>query len=121
MATYMLLIYGNEQQWDAMTPEESESLEDGHRAFVAAVAAAGSAVLGSHPLEASVAATTLRGGPSGRPAVTDGPFLETAEALGGYYVLEVPDRDAAVALAQRLPELTMAHCAVEVRPVRDVG
>ncbi|MEU4689807.1 YciI family protein [Actinoplanes sp. NPDC023714] len=113
MAKYMLLIYGDEQQWEAMTPEESARLDAGHAAFTAA---AGSAVLAGDPLEATGTATTLRGG-----LITDGPFLETKEVLGGYYLVEAGDLDEAIALARKLPELTWAHCAVEVRPVRDVS
>jgi hypothetical protein len=116
MAKYMLLIYGNEQQWDAMTPEEDQRLDDGHAAFVAA---AGPAVLSGHVLESTDTSTSLHGVAAGRAVPTDGPFLETKEVLGGYYVIEAPDLDRAIALAQRLPELTMPHCAVEVRPIRD--
>ena len=118
MAKYMLLIYGNEQEWAAMTAEETQRLDDGHAAFVAA---AGSAVLSSHQLEPGATATTLHGDPAGRATPTDGPFLETKEGLGGYYVVEASDLDRALALAQLLPELKMAHCAVEVRPLVDVG
>ncbi|BAL91252.1 hypothetical protein AMIS_60320 [Actinoplanes missouriensis 431] len=119
MAKYMLLIYGNEQEWASMTPEEGERLEAGHAAFAAAIGEA--AVLSSHPLEPTATATTLRGDSGGRPTITDGPFLETKEALGGYYVIEASDLDQAIAMAQKLPELTWSHCAVEVRPVRDVN
>ncbi|MFF5181626.1 YciI family protein [Micromonospora sp. NPDC000316] len=118
MAKFMLLIYGNEQEWDAMTAEEIQRRDDGHVAFVEA---AGSAVLDSHPLELAETATTLHSNPAGRATPTDGPFLETKEALGGYYVVEASDLDQAIAMARRLPELKMPHCAVEVRPVRDVG
>lgn len=118
MATYMLLIYGNEQEWDAMTPAEEQRLEEAHAAFVAA---AGSAVLGSHPLEPGATATTLHGDPAGRPTTTDGPFGEAKEVLGGYYVIEAPDLDRAITLARKLPELALEHCAVEVRPVRGVA
>ncbi|MFB9446426.1 hypothetical protein Dvina_27125 [Dactylosporangium vinaceum] len=112
MAKYLLLIYGDEQRWDAETPAERAEKDAGHRAFNAA---AGAAVLGGHELEPSATATTLR------PTATDGPFLETKEALGGFYVLEAPDLDAALALAALLPELKSGHGGVEVRPIVDHG
>lgn len=118
MARYMLLIYGNEQEWDSMTPEEERRLEDGHGAFVAS---AGSVVLDVNPLEPTNTATTLRGNSMGTPTTTDGPFLETKEALGGYYVVEAANLDEAIELARRLPELTWSHCSVEIRPIREVS
>jgi hypothetical protein len=114
MAKYLILIYGDEGQWDEMSSDDERALGEGHRAFVAA---AGSAVLDGGQLEASSAATTLRGDASGHPTPTDGPFLETKEVLGGYYLLEVSDLDRALALAGLLPEIRSRHCAVEVRPL----
>ena len=118
MAKYLLLIYGDEQLWQARTPEEIKDLNAGHAAFVAA---AGDAVLGGHELEPSTTATSLRGTVSGRPTPTDGTFLETKEVLGGYYLVEAPDLDAAIALAERLPEVSAAHSGVEIRPVREAS
>jgi hypothetical protein len=115
MAKYLILIYGDEQQWAAMSPEEQRELDEGHRAFQAA---AGSAIVGGHELEPASVATSLRGaGPAGRPTTTDGPFLETKEALGGYYVLEASDLDEVIGLAARLPEVSGGHSGVEIRPV----
>src|SRR5213080_4927109 len=101
MATYLVLIYGDEQAWDAETPEQRRAKGEQHAAFAAK---AGDALLGGHELRPTAEAATLRGGPDGRPLVTDGPFLETREVVGGYYLLEAADRDAAVALAALLPE-----------------
>ena len=53
--------------------------------------------------------------------MTDGPFMETKEALGGFYLVDVPDLDAAVAAARLLPELREQHGAIEVRPIVDHG
>jgi hypothetical protein len=114
MAKYLILIYGDEQRWDAETPRERQHKDESHRAFCAA---AGPGVLGGHALEASSTATTLRSTTGERPTPTDGPFLETKEALGGYYVLDAPDLDAAIALASRLPELGSGHGGVEIRPI----
>jgi hypothetical protein len=116
MAKYLLLIYGNEQIWDGMSARERSDNEAGHAAFAAA---AGDAVLAGHELRPSTTATSLRGSVSGRPTPTDGPFLETKEALGGYYVVEAPDLDAAITLAERLPELSAPHSGVEIRPIHE--
>ena len=116
MAKYLLLIYGNEQMWDAMTPQEMTDLDAGHAAFVAR---AGANVLLGHALESTGTATTLRGTVDGRPTPTDGPFLETKEALGGFYVVEAADLDEAISFAGQLPEVRAAHSGVEIRPVRE--
>jgi len=121
MAKYLILILGDEQQWQAMSPQEEQRLGEGHGAFRAAAGAAGIDVLDGQQLEPPAVATTLRGDLSGAVTITDGPFLETKEAIGGYYLLEATDLDAAIALAKHLPELSMGHCAIEIRPVVDHG
>ena len=118
MAKYMILIYGDEQQWDSMSPEQMRAHDAGHQGFRAA---AGSAVIGGQELESASLATTLRSDAVGQVATTDGPFLETKEVLGGFYLLEAPDLDAVIALASRLPEVHAGHSAVEIRPVVDHG
>jgi hypothetical protein len=118
MARYLVLIYGSEQEWEAQTSDQLEAKEAAHVAFSTA---AGPAGLSGAQLESVSTATTLRAAGGDAPVVTDGPFMETKEALGGFYVLDVPDLDAAVALARMLPELREQHGAVEVRPIVDHG
>jgi hypothetical protein len=118
MAKYLILIYGDERQWAAMSPQERQELHEAHRAFVAA---AGSAMLDGRELEPASAATTLRTDPAGRPSPTDGPFLETKEAVGGYYLLEAADLDHVIELAARLYEVSAGHSGVEIRPVVERG
>jgi hypothetical protein len=118
MAKYLLLIYGDEQIWGAMSPEARQELEAAHARFADA---AGAGVLGGHELESSGTATTLRGSVTGRPTPTDGPYLETKEALGGFYLLEAADLDEAISLAELLPEVREAHSGVEIRPIREAG
>lgn len=118
MAKYLVLIYGDEQQWAARSRQQLQELSEGHAAFRAA---AGTAVLGGHELAEASTATTLRTDPSGRLTTTDGPFLETKEALGGYYLLEAADLDEAIALVARLPEVSEGHSGVEIRPVGSHG
>ena len=112
MAKYLLLIYGDEKEWADTGPAERARIEAGHRRFAEA---AGTAVLGGHELMPATTATTLRQGPT----VTDGPFPETKEVLGGYYVLEAADLDAAIALAGLLPEVAVPHSGVEIRPIQE--
>jgi hypothetical protein len=118
MAKYLLLIYGDEQSWEVMSAQERKDLEAGHAVMVAAKKAA---ILAGHELMRTATATTLRGSVSGKPTPTDGPFLETKEALGGYYLVEAPDLDAAIAIAAMLPEVSAAHSGVEIRPVQEAS
>ncbi|MEO6712830.1 MAG: YciI family protein [Mycobacteriales bacterium] len=116
MAGYLILIYGDEEKWTQESEPEQQVKGAAHRAFVAA----GGAVTGG-ALDAVGTAKTLRGGAKGRPTVTDGPFIESKEVIGGYYVIDAPDMDEAIRLASLLPELATTHCAVEVRPVMTNG
>ena len=117
MAKYLVLIYGDEKEWANTGPEERARIEAGHRRFAAA---AGAAVADGAELMPPATATSLRqGAAADRPTVTDGPFLETKEVLGGYYLLEAADLDAAIALAGLLPEVATSHSGVEIRPLRE--
>jgi hypothetical protein len=74
----------------------------------------GPSIRGGHGLQPTGTATTIRRDASGTATVTDGPFAETKEALGGYYLIEAPDLDAAIAIAKEVPA---RFGGVEVRPV----
>ena len=87
MAKYMLLIYGDAAQWEAMTPEQAKAHDAAHAAFNAA---AGSRIVGGEELELAPMATTLRSDSAGGFVTTDGPFLETKEAVGGFYLTRRP-------------------------------
>ncbi|MBI1378284.1 MAG: hypothetical protein GC157_12490 [Frankiales bacterium] len=112
---YMFLIYGDEAAMADATPEQWDEMLKAHNEWGHAVEAAGATILGGDALAASSMATTVRRG-SGAPVVTDGPFAETKEALGGFYLVECADLDQALSLASTLP----AH-TVEVRPVVPTG
>ena len=114
MPQYLVLIYGDEQTWDGWTEEQAQANGEAHGRFNER---AGAAVLGGAELERPRAARSVRRGRDGRPAVTDGPFVETKEVLGGYYLLEAADLDAAVALAAHVPEALAEGSGVEVRPI----
>lgn len=112
MAQYLILIYGDENSWAAASPELVEEIHAEHRAFQARNAGA---VLGSNALHRTDTATSLRRDGAGGLVVTDGPFAETKEALGGYYLVEAADLDEAIAVARQVPA---RFGGVEVRPVR---
>ncbi|GIF67629.1 hypothetical protein Ais01nite_56640 [Asanoa ishikariensis] len=118
MAKYMLLIFGDPAQWDAMTPDEWKAHDAAHAAFHDA---AGARVVSAAQLESPPVATTLRAGSDGGLVLTDGPFLETKEGLGGFYLVDADDLDEVTKLAALLPEVRAAHSAVEIRPVVDHG
>ncbi|GAB2618552.1 hypothetical protein Aab01nite_32340 [Paractinoplanes abujensis] len=113
MTKYTLLIYGDPAEWEAMTGEQRAAHDAGHAEFRAA---AGDRIIGGQELEPAPTATTLRG-----TTTSDGPFLETKEALGGFYLLEAADLDEVLALAKLLPEVRAGHSGVEIRPVVDHG
>ncbi|WP_022900329.1 YciI family protein [Humibacter albus] len=115
MGKYMLLIHGDREAWEETPADERRRIEEGHRGFVAA---AGTRILEGRELEAASTATTVRSRRDGASDVTDGPFLETKEVVGGYYVIEAADLDEAIGLASLLPETAAPYTAgVEIRPV----
>ena len=113
MARFLILIYGDEQRWDTASESEMAEIDAGHVAFRAT---AGAAVVAAGQLTESEAAASLRAGSDG-PSVTDGPFVESKEALGGFYVIEAPDRDEAIRLVSGLAEIKHDHSGVVVHPL----
>lgn len=110
---FMALIYADEGRWEGLVSEEREGIMERYMAFSREARAAGVMVDGDE-LAPGRDATTVRVR-DGRTAVTDGPYAEVKEALGGYFVLECPTIDHAVSWAARIPGAE--HGAVEVRPV----
>ena len=110
---YMLLIHGAEEAYADKTEEEMGALVAEYERVAADLEEAG-AMVSSHRLRPVETATTLRER-DGELLVTDGPFAETKEQLGGYYLIDVADLDAAIAWARRLPSVRTG--CVEVRPV----
>ena len=109
---YLLLIYSREDVWPSMTPEQQRKGMAAYMAFSEALEAAG-VLKGSHRLQPGATATTVRVA-DGKTHVQDGPYADTKEQLGGYYLIEAADLDAALAWAARCPGA--AHGLVEVRP-----
>lgn len=115
MTRYLFLIYGDESRLADMTPQSWDQMLAAHNAWSASVAEAGAAVVAGEALAPSTTATAVRIN-GDTPVVTDGPFAETKEAVGGFYVIDAPDLDVALALARTMPVE-----GVEVRPVIPTG
>ncbi|MEE8602331.1 YciI family protein [Euzebya tangerina] len=111
---YMLLLTGDPSRWDNPPVVEPDNVIDDWVEMTEALADAG-VLLGGDALDASDTATTVRRQDADR-LLTDGPFAETTEMLIGYYLIDVDDLDAAVAWAERMPNIR--YGAVEIRPVR---
>jgi hypothetical protein len=114
MAKYLVLIYGNEQAWADLPAEWHAANGDRHQALIAS---AGRSILGVNELEPPSHTVSIRADPSGKPSVTEGPFHETPEIVGGYYLIEARDLGEAIGLASRIPEATASHGGVEIRPI----
>jgi hypothetical protein len=110
MSQYLILIYEDEAGYATASPEVMNEVMEAHNQFSAQVEQRGAKLLGGEALQPTPTATSVRGGTE----VTDGPFVETKEALGGYYVIEAPDLDTALAVAKSCPA---RFGGVEVRPV----
>jgi hypothetical protein len=112
MSQYLVLIYADENAVGQAGPQLWNQLHSDHREFGTTNAAA---IAGGNALQSSDTATSIRGDGADGFVVTDGPFLETKEVLGGYYLIEAADLDAAIAVAKQVPA---PHGGVEVRPVQ---
>ena len=110
---FMALIYGDQRMWDGFSAAEKEAAYEQYRAFANDAREAG-VLVGGDELASTRDATTVRIR-GGETLVTDGPYAEVKEALGGYFVLECDSLDEAVEHAARIPGA--GHGAVEVRPV----
>jgi hypothetical protein len=114
---YVALVHADERRWDALPDGERQAIYARYRSFAAEARAAGKLVDGDE-LQPTSTATTVRV-KDGETLVTDGPFAELREQLGGYFVLECESLDEAVALASRIPAVEHGAAvpgAVEVRP-----
>jgi hypothetical protein len=110
---YLLMIYSNEGDWARLTDSEREQGVAAYRAYTESLRKA-DIVLGMNRLQHTNAATTVRL-VDGKPQVLDGPYSDSKEQLAGYFLIDVPDLDAAIAWAARCPGA--AHGIMEVRPV----
>ena len=111
MSQYLILIYDDETAWANADEAAVGRVHEGHGKFGANNEGV---IAGGNALQATSTATCVRPDGSGGFTVTDGPFAETKEALGGYYLVEAADLDEAIALAKQVPVL---NGSLEVRPI----
>ncbi len=114
---YMLLIHDDERSWGTMSEAERQQIMAEYRRFTDEIRASGHFQAGSQ-LQPTSTATSVRIR-HGKRLVTDGPFAETQEQLGGYYLVEAKDLDEAISLAARLPSARMG--TIEVRPLAEMA
>jgi hypothetical protein len=112
---FLLIMHVNPQIWDALTEDERNEVMTGHGSFVETIRESGE-MLGTTALAepAASAVVRVRGGV---PTVSDGPYLEAKEYLGGYYLVECASRDRALELAAMIPDAKVEGLGIEVRPV----
>jgi hypothetical protein len=110
---YLLMLYANEAAWDKLSKAEQEQGVAAYTAYTEALTKA-SVLQGANRLQPSLSATTVRNA-NGKTQVQDGPYADSKEQLGGYYLIDVPDLDVALSWAARCP--AAGHGVVEVRPL----
>jgi hypothetical protein len=110
---YLVQIYASEADESKMTSQDTGKLMQAYGAYTEALAKAG-VMLGSNRLRPSSEATSVRV-KGGKTEVLNGPYAETREQLGGYYLIDVPDLDAALSWAARCP--SSSYGTIEVRPI----
>ena len=113
MAQYAILIYEAEGGYAGGGQEAWQQAMEAHTRFAGQVSERGGKILGGDALEPTATATSIRG-----DIVTDGPFAETKEALGGFYLIEARDLDHAIEIAKLCPA---PYGGVEVRPIMDTS
>ena len=110
---YLCLIYDDETMWQTMPENDRNAIMGEYMGFTESIRTSGNMVAGD-ALQPTSTATTVRVR-NGETLVTDGPFAETKEQLGGYYLIEANDADEALAIAARIP--SARYGSIEVRPV----
>jgi hypothetical protein len=109
MAEYLILIFEDESAYATATPDVFQEVMEAHNRFAGQVGEKGGKIVEGRALQPTSTATTIR-----NDVVTDGPFAETKEALGGYYLIEARDLDHALEIAKLTPA---RFGGVEVRPI----
>ncbi|MEV7027494.1 YciI family protein [Kitasatospora sp. NPDC093558] len=112
---FVIGLHINPAVLDALTDEEKAAIGAGHGRFIEALKESGELIVTQALVDPSQAAVvTVR---DGQPVVTDGPFLEAKEFLGGFYLIDCEDKDRAIELAARIPDAAIPGLGVEVRQV----
>ena len=116
---YLCLLYSDDSQWDKMSPEQQQQGIAAYGAYTQALHQAGVYVSANRLRPAATATTISISGPNAKMQVLDGPFVDTKEQLGGYFLIDVPDLDAALMWAGRCPGAF--HGKVEVRAIWEMN
>jgi hypothetical protein len=112
---FLLLLHNNPAVLNALTDDQRTAIMNGHGNFIKTIQESGELIVTQALADPSNSAVVrVR---DGVPAVTDGPYLEAKEFLGGYYLVECADRDRALELAAMIPDAAVDGLGVEVRPV----
>jgi hypothetical protein len=112
MSKYLLLIYTDAKRWEDVGEDERDAVNGEYYAYTEELTKSGALVGGEALLGVETAKTVAQNG-----VVTDGPFAETAEHLGGYYLVDVETMDEAIEWAARIPGVPRGLDRVEVRPI----
>jgi hypothetical protein len=112
---YLCLIYDDEKKWETMSKAEADAYMGEYFAFTEGIKGSGH-YLGGNALQPVQTATTVRSR-NGKLSTTDGPFAETKEQLGGYYLIEARDLNDALQVAQKIPSVRTG--SIEVRPIQE--
>ena len=111
---YLIIMHVDPAVLENLTEEQQQQIGDGHGAFLAATKESGE-FISTQALADPSRSKVVRGGD--QPEVTDGPFVESKEFLGGFYLVDVEDEARALELARQIPDVRIPGLAVEVRPV----
>ncbi|GHF00879.1 hypothetical protein GCM10017786_37190 [Amycolatopsis deserti] len=112
---YLLIMHVNPAVWESLTEEERTAIMSGHGPFMDAIRESGELISTQALADPSNSAVVrVR---DGAPVVTDGPYLEAKEYLGGYYLVDVESRERALELAAMIPDARVEGLGIEVRPV----
>ena len=112
---YLILMQVDPEVLASLSAEQQQAIGDGHQAFIAKTTESGE-MLSTHALGAPGQSTVVRSR-NGTPEAIDGPFAETKEFMGGYYLLDVVSKERAIELAKEIPDASIDGLALEVRPV----
>jgi hypothetical protein len=112
---YMLIMQLNPAAFDALTDEQKNEIMNGHGAFMQTIKDSGEMV-GTHALAEPAQSAVVRVR-DGVPVVTDGPYLEAKEFMGGYYIVDCESRERALELAAMIPDAGVEGLGIEVRPI----